>query len=248
MTVTAPPEGVIWHDVECGGYDADLPVWERLAAEVSGPVLELGCGTGRVALHLARAGREVWGVDIDRFLLDTLDERAAARGLAVRTSLADVRELDLDQRFELALAPMQLLQVLPGPDARRDALRAIASHLAPEGRLAVAIVEGAPGAATAKSGSTAGVPDVRELGGSIYSSLPLGAAEVEGTLEVRRLRQVVSPEGRLRESTHTDRLAILEASTLEAEARSAGLRLTATYEIDATDAFVGSTVVLLEAP
>jgi tRNA G46 methylase TrmB len=46
----------IWHDVECGSYQADLPLWEELAQRAQGAVLELGCGTGRVALHLARRG------------------------------------------------------------------------------------------------------------------------------------------------------------------------------------------------
>ena len=43
-----------WQDVECGAYSADLEAWERLAAASEGPMLELGSGTGRVCLHLAR--------------------------------------------------------------------------------------------------------------------------------------------------------------------------------------------------
>ena len=53
----------IWHDVECGSYAADLPLWEELAERCGGPVLELGCGTGRVALHLARRGHEVFELE-----------------------------------------------------------------------------------------------------------------------------------------------------------------------------------------
>ena len=40
------PELVVWHDLECGGYDADLPLWRELAADADGPVLDLGAGTG----------------------------------------------------------------------------------------------------------------------------------------------------------------------------------------------------------
>ena len=60
VSATADRE-TIWHEVECGSYAADLALWSELAAEVAGPVLELGCGTGRVALHLAAEGREVTG-------------------------------------------------------------------------------------------------------------------------------------------------------------------------------------------
>ena len=51
--------GAIWHDVECGAYGADLALWEELATAAGGPVLDLGCGTGRVVLHLARRGHAV---------------------------------------------------------------------------------------------------------------------------------------------------------------------------------------------
>ena len=51
----------VWHEVECGGYAADLALWERAGRRADGPVLELGSGTGRVALHLARRGSEVVG-------------------------------------------------------------------------------------------------------------------------------------------------------------------------------------------
>ena len=46
---------IAWHDAECGSYRADLPLWRELADEAGGPVLDLGCGSGRVALDLAAA-------------------------------------------------------------------------------------------------------------------------------------------------------------------------------------------------
>ena len=61
--MTAP--AVIWHDVECGAYDADLALWRELAAAAGGPILDVGAGTGRVALDLARHGHEVVALDSD---------------------------------------------------------------------------------------------------------------------------------------------------------------------------------------
>ena len=59
---------VIWHDLECGGYGAELPLWREPAAAEGGPVLDVGAGTGRVALDLARRGVEVHALDLDRAL------------------------------------------------------------------------------------------------------------------------------------------------------------------------------------
>ena len=72
---------VVWHDVECGAYAADLPLWRELARAAAGPVLEIGAGTGRVALRPARAGFAVTALDRDGELLAELAGRAALRGI-----------------------------------------------------------------------------------------------------------------------------------------------------------------------
>ena len=233
----------VWHEVECGGYAADLPVWERLADAAAGPVLELGCGTGRVALRLAGGGTEVWGVDADASLIEALRARAAAQGLSARTACADVRALDLGRDFELILAPMQLLQMLGSASGRGAALERVAGHLAPGGRLAAAIVVATP---ASLDGPRAAIPDVRELDGWVYSSLPVARLTDGGDLEIHRHRQAVSPEGALSEEEHVDRLAALDAEALEAEGATAGLRPGSRLEVPSADGYLGSTVVILE--
>jgi SAM-dependent methyltransferase len=237
-------ESAVWHDVECGGYRADLPLWRELAAGRDEPLLELGCGTGRVALDLARAGHRVWGIDIDSELIAELRRRAAAEGLEVRGEPADAARFALAQRFGLIVAPMQLVQLLGGAEARRSCLAAAGTHLAPGGLVALAIVEepatGVPGSAP--------LPDVRERAGWVYSSLPLGAREADGALVVERLRQTVDPQGRMSEDRDSIRLQVLAADQLECEAATAGLRPAGRRRIEQTEAHVGSTVVLLEGP
>ena len=71
---------IIWHDVECGAYAADLPLWRELAATEAGPVLDVGAGAGRVALELARAGHDVTALDLDPELLAELRRARPARG------------------------------------------------------------------------------------------------------------------------------------------------------------------------
>ena len=230
---------VVWHDVECGGYDADLPIWERLAAEAGGPVLELGCGTGRVALHLARRGHTVVGLDREAELVESLRERS--RGLPVEGVVGDVRQPVLEGNVALAIAPMQVLQLLSGDVDRGRCLAAAAAILPPGGRFAAAIVEGLPGGGD----GAPPIPDVRDVEGWVYSSLPVDAAVVDGDIVIRRLRQTVSPAGDLQEEENEVRIHALSAERLEAEAGEAGLLPRERLPIPPTDLHVGSTVVVL---
>jgi SAM-dependent methyltransferase len=232
----------LWHEVECGGYSADLPVWEELADAGAGPLLELGCGTGRVALHLARRGHEVWAVDADPALLQALEANASRERLAIRPACADVRSLALGRQFELVIAPMQLIQMLAGADERRVAMERAATHLPSTGRLALAVVEHP---ASSLDRATAGLPDIRERDGWVYSSLPTMAPTPGGGVEIRRLRQAVAPDGELSEEDHVDRLDALDADALEAEATRVGLRPMGRVEVPATEGYLGTTVVIL---
>jgi SAM-dependent methyltransferase len=246
----------IWHDVECGAYSADLPLWEELADEAGGPVLDLGCGTGRVALHLASRGHAVLGLDCDRELLAALAQRAA--GLTAEAEPGDAADFALGTRFGLVLAPMQLLQLLD-PAQRAGCLRCVASHLRPGGLAAAAIVAGADvlpskpqrssfvaHSATSDERPVPPMPDAREVDGCIYSSLPLESRVDDGEIVVRRLRQTIVPGGEVSDEVDEVRLHRLDAATVEREAGTAGLRPAGRREIPATDEHVGSTVVLLE--
>lgn len=245
----------IWHDVECGSYAADLPLWEELAERHGGPILELGCGTGRVALHLARRGYRVFGLDRDPELLTALAERAAdfsrtrmgkesAAGPEPRVIpvQADARSFELADPVALALAPTHLLQLLSTAAERRECLRCVAGALRPGALLAATIIEGMPEA----DGAPPPLPDVREVDGWVYSSLAVGAAIGPGEIVVRRLRHAVSPEGELSEEPNEVRIATFSAASLEADAEAAGLRPAGRREIPETELHVGSTVVLLE--
>jgi len=242
-------EQALWHDVECAAYRADLPLWGELAAEAAGPVLELGCGTGRVALELAARGIAVTGVDIDPVLVAALRSRAQQRGLEVEALVGDARELALGREFALMLAPMQFVHLLGGPTGRTSMLRCARAHLRSGGGLAAALLgEDAVGdrVAADADGGPGPLPDVRERDGWVYSSLPVGVERLDGRLEVRRLRQVVSPHGELSEELDVTSLDLVPAEQLETEAAAAGFRVLERVEVPPTRDHVGSTVVVLE--
>ena len=143
----------------------------------------------------------------------------------------------------LALAPMQLLQMLASRAERLACLDSIAAQLLPGGRLAAAMVEGMP---EPEEGDDAPlVPDVREVDGWVYSSLPLEAVVGTENIVVHRLRQKVSPDGELTDEPDSVTICTLTADELEAEAAEVGLVAIERLYIDPTDDHVGSTVVVL---
>jgi SAM-dependent methyltransferase len=239
-------EAVIWHDVECGGYTADLGAWEQFARATPGGTLELGCGTGRVALRLARAGQAIVGLDTEPELLGALRARAAEDSLEVGTHRGDARDFDLGERFGLVAAPMQLIQLFD-EDERRALLAASARHLLPGGRVGLAISAGRAEPWRAGPESPPPTPDVREHDGWVFSSLPVGVEVEDGGIAVRRLRQTVAPDGDLDEREHTIRLLDVSPETLEREGREHGLRPVARRGIPPTADHLGSVVVLMEA-
>ena len=136
----------IWHDLECGSYTEDLAFWRALADRRGGPVLDVGAGTGRVALELARAGHSVVAIDLYDDLLEELRRRA--EGLDVTTIVADARSFWLGIEVPLCIAPMQTIQLMGGADGRAGFLECAQFHLGEGGVLAVAIADLAPHAAT----------------------------------------------------------------------------------------------------
>lgn len=235
---------VVWHDLECGGYAADLPVWRGLAARSGGPVLDVGAGTGRTALDLARAGHAVTALDRDDELLAALRRRAGADALTVTTVVGDARGFELGTRFALCIVPMQTIQLLGGVDGRAQFLRCARTHLAGDGTLAIALTDELE-LFEVTSGSLGPLPDVSEIGGVVYSSRPLAVrADGDGYALVRR-RETVTADGRLESEVNLIHLDPLDAPTLEDEARAHGLRPAGRIEIAPTDDHVGSTVVVL---
>ena len=233
---------VVWHDVECGGYEADLALWRELARAGGGPVLDVGAGTGRVAIRLAHAGHQVTALDRDGELLAELAERAAAAGLGVETVLADASDFDLPRRFTLIAVPMQTLQLLPGADARAAFFASAAWALAPGGLLAAAIADALE---AFDEHAPLPLPDVGEADGLQYLSQPVAVRERPGAVRIERIRQIVAPGGERTSEDDAIELQSVSVEGLAAEAEPHGLRAEAPLEVPATDEHVGSTVVML---
>lgn len=238
------PLVVVWHDLECGGYTEDLRLWRTLAARQDGPVLDVGAGTGRVALDLARAGHSVTALDIDGGLLAEL--RARADGLDVTTVVADARDFAVDRRFGLCLVPMQTIQLLGGVAGRAAFLRCAREHLRPRGVVAVAIADQLD-LFDAAEGEIGLLPDIRELDGIVYSSRPVAVRADGDCFVLIRDREIVAADGDISSERDEVRIDALDAAQLEDEAELIGLHPTGRTRVAETADHVGSAVVMLSA-
>lgn len=239
--------GVIWHDLECGAYAADLPLWRALVAEHDGPILDVGAGTGRVTLDLARRGHDVIALDRDPAFLATLVRRAEHHGLTVRTLTADARAFALgpDETVGLILVPMQTLQLLGGPDGRAAFFACAARALKPGGLLVAALADALDG--FDEDHQEPPLPDIRETpDGTVYASRVVLVRPEPAGVRIGRIRETVDPHGhRIAES---DELVLDHASaaSVAAEAEHLGLfRAQPARAIAETDEHVGSEVVVL---
>lgn len=128
------------YDLEHGSYDEDLAFYTNLARRCELPALELGAGTGRVALHLARAGFRVVGIDASDEMLDVARAKTEPRlRRRVRWALADMRDFDLGEIFDLAICAYGTFQHLQSVEEQRSCLRSVARHLAPGGLFVLAV-------------------------------------------------------------------------------------------------------------
>jgi SAM-dependent methyltransferase len=240
----APSLRVLWHDLECGAYGEDLPLWRELAGALGGPVLDVGAGTGRVTLDLAAGGIAMVALDTDASLLATLERRAA--GLPVETVVSDARELDLGRRFPLVVVPMQTLQLLGGPAGRAAFLRRALDHLEPGGLLAAALADALD--CFDEEHDVPPPPDSCEIDGVRYASQLLAVADEGGRAAIHRLREITGPREFYEAEDVVVRLDRVSADEVAAEAREVGFACESNLFIPQTEEYLGSTVVALLAP
>jgi SAM-dependent methyltransferase len=112
----------------------DVPFYVEEALRSGGPVLELGVGTGRIAVPIAAAGVEIVGVDLSGGMLEVARERAQLAGVHVDLLLGDMRDPPVEGTFPLVICPFRSLLHMETDADRRAALQAVARCLAPAGR------------------------------------------------------------------------------------------------------------------
>jgi len=203
----------LYDDLYTGVLDTEAAVACLTELAEGGPVLELGVGTGRLALPLAAAGLAVHGVDASTEMLASL--RAKPGGNAVTADLGDFADLRIDREFSLVVIAFNTLFALPDQDAQVACFASVGRHLLPGGRFVV----------------EAWVPDLgRFRGGRAVQPLVVGAERV--VVEVAELDAVAQRMRTTKIHTSVEGVRLLPAnhryawpSELDLMARLAGMRI-----------------------
>ncbi len=115
----------------------DIPFYLEYASRVQGPVLELACGTGRVAIPITAAGHEVWGVDLSDPMLDRFRSKLAVLPSEVRERVhllqSDMSDFNLERKFALIIIAFRSFQALTGAEKQKQCLARVREHLADDG-------------------------------------------------------------------------------------------------------------------
>jgi SAM-dependent methyltransferase len=251
--LNAPPAAVVWHELECGAYRADLETWRTLAAGSSpdggtpARVLDIGAGTGRVALALARAGHPVTALDLDPVLVAELRRRAGS--LPVSAFTADARTFSLDQTdHDLGLVPMQTIQLLRGREERRSLLERARAHLRPGALLAMAIVTDVDDF-DSRRGGRGPAPDQERVDGRLYVSRAVLVAVGPDHIRIERER-LIEPRPASEGAAPAPELDVIELERLSEgqlheEAQAIGLEPQPGIEIAETYEHTASQVVIV---
>lgn len=123
------------YDLLFNGYAADLDFYVGAAKRAGGPVLDVGCGTGRVLLPCLAAGLDVDGVDNSAEMLERLRLHARAKGFTPHVQLADMREFHMPRRYAGVIIPFNAFAHMLAHDDQIATLRCCREHLVPGGRL-----------------------------------------------------------------------------------------------------------------
>jgi SAM-dependent methyltransferase len=208
----------------------DIPFWLDLAGSLNGPILELGCGTGRVLVPLLQAGHELVGLDVDLAMLNYLKAHLEPRF----ASCADLVQGDLaayhfSKNFGLIFLACNTLSMLP-IETRRNAFSIINSHLSSDGLFAASI----PNPLLLSSLSDSVEAELEETFFHPKTGNPLQVSSEWQRLDRRTLNfrwhyDHLLPDGRVERSSVEVEHTITRLDEYKSELRAAGLSIEASY-------------------
>lgn len=222
------------YDLDFHDKQDDLPFFRELARRTGGPILELACGTGRVAVPLARDGHRVVGLDISMAQLERARAKATAERLSLELLQGDMRDFALPEPFALILIAFNSFLLLR-PEERLGCLARVREHLARDGPFALDVFQPDPELIAAKQGALVQqwVREDPESGRTVVKSQS-SEADVDGVSSTN-LYDEIDADGVVRRYARSFRLHYLYRRELELLLAAAGLDVEAmygSYELD----------------
>jgi SAM-dependent methyltransferase len=223
-------------------YLEDLPFWLTLADQASGPILELGCGTGRVMSTLRKEGFNVYGLDYDQLMLDHHKQIDPAAPVF----LSDLTNFQLVMQFSLILLPCNTYSTLTATQ-RKTTLVSVFSHLAPGGCFAFSLPN---------------PTDLIEMGSSEEAGIeesfilpdtqtPVQVSSswetVQNTVTIYWHYDLLLIDGKVKRTTHQITHQLDPVETYLEEVKAAGFKLETFGEFDRTLYSVEADFLIVEA-
>jgi SAM-dependent methyltransferase len=119
----------------------DVDFYREIAESTGGPVLELGCGTGRIAIPLLETGLEIHGLDASSAMLNVTRKKRgdlpAEKSARLHLHWDDMMQFNLSRKFAFIYIAFRSIQILLTPEDQRRCLRCVREHLAPNGRVVI---------------------------------------------------------------------------------------------------------------
>ena len=218
-----------FYDLDVFSYEDDYVFYRGLAARSGGPILELGCGTGRLLTRLASAGFEIDGLDVSEQVLAVARRRLRRSELEHSVTLirADAGHFTTDRRYNLVTFPLNSFMHLETPARQLSCLHSVRRALAPGGTFALDLPNPEPSilgnnernliVEYAKPGLLPG-----------WSVTKLRSQTVDPVLQVLQVTLAydeLAPSGSLRRTSATFEMRYVHPSELEIMLRQAGLEL-----------------------
>lgn len=224
------------YDFAYDDFGDDIDFYENLARAVDGPLLELGVGTGRVALRLAQAGYAVTGIDTSESMLARarakLNEAKLPRGGSLQLIDAAMTSFELGRKFGLIVVAANTLQHLLTTKEQSACFARVRTHLAPGGLFAFSVRSPASVDWDDSGQSPLLLEWTRLNSESGETVMKLIAGQADVARQVRRWTYVydrVSADGQVRRSVFVTELRYSSQAELILLLQQAGLRVTHVY-------------------
>lgn len=216
-----------FYDLDVDTYEEDYAFYGGLAARAGGPILELGCGTGRILSRLASAGFEIDGLDMSEQILGIARRRLRESSIArpVRLINADAGDFTMDRRYNLVAFPLNSFMHLATPVRQMSCLRSVRRTLAPGGTFALDL----PNPETSILGHTEQGLIVEYTKPGLLPGWTVTKLRSQTVDPVRQMLQVtliydeVAPSGSLRRTSAVFEMRYVHLAELEMMLSQAGL-------------------------